>query len=234
MPESVYLRFTPPDRQSLTKLLIYEAASADGPWGTPIEVVTEIGSYPDYISEYTTNDAVSRINWFAIQWEDAGGARTELSNPIQGGSSTFVGEIVSLVGERDHSLDEQVVRQEAEVAIEDYFGIDPYTVNAVNVNYRTKVGLAKLVQARSMLNNLILAASVGSSSGWTAGLVSMKSGTSEGSKASEALIRWLLSEAAGALRLNFSRIARMATPVIAGGMSEIVTADISRLMIEVE
>ncbi len=226
---SVFLRFTPPDRKDLAALLIYEEVSAEGPFDTLIETAIEIGVYPDYISEYTTDQAVSNVNWFAIQWQDVKGARTEISNPIQGGSSSLVGEIVSLVGERDHTLDDQVVRQEVEFALESYFNTDPYALSMSNTNFRQRIGIARLVQARVMMSQV--ARSSGTTSGWTAGLVSMKSGDVS---SNERLIGWLLKEAMLGLGLSTSRIAQMAELPIAGGLSRIVTADISRLLIEVE
>lgn len=240
---SVHLRFTAPPREGLAFLHIYESVNPTGPW-TEIEVVAApaIGSYPDYISEYSTDQAVSGLDYFAIQWEDDKGALTEISNGVQGGTDSFVSEIIDLVYERDTSLDKQVVRQETEVAVEDFFGRDPYTVDGSKVNYRTKVGLARLVQARTLVNVAVAQAASSavatSAGGWTAGLVSMKGASSsevaKTASANSALIRWLLEEASRALGLNFSRIAQMAGIEIAGGFSEIVSADISRLQIEVE
>lgn len=229
---SVHLRFIPPDQPDLTKLRIYEGPDSTGPFNL-IEEITPVGGYPDYISEYTTTLAGSLANWFAIEWEDSKGARTDLSAAVQGGTTTFVGEIIALVMARDATLDPQVVQQEAEAAVETYFGTDPYTVTSSTVRFSVKVGLARLVQARSMLNSLITSASVSASSGWTSGLVSMKSGTDQ-AKQSESLIRYLLQAAAESLGFGIGRIAQMAVPTIAGGLSEIVTADISRLLIEVE
>ena len=228
MPESVRLRFTAPAEENLDALLIYEAASADGPWVTPIETVTAIGSYPDYIDEYTTDQAASKVNCFAIQWRDSKGALTEISNPIQGGTTTLVGEVIQLVEQRDESLDPQVVRQEVETALEIYYGVDPYSL-ASEASYRIKNGLAKLAQARAMINPSRL---VGSNTGWTAGLVSMKSGSDV--ETDTKMIQMLIDSVSVDLGLRRSRVAQMAEMVIAGGMSEIVSADISRLLIEVE
>lgn len=240
---SVPLRFSAPPRENLKSLHIFEAPDSSGPW-VEIEEVTgvAIGSFPDYIDEYTTQAATSGIDWFAIQWEDTGGAFTEMSNPIQGGTRSFVAEIIDLVTERDESLDAQVVRQETEVAVETYFGQDPYTVDGTNVNYTKKVGLARLVQARTLINAAVAqaasTAAATSGAGWTAGLVSMKgSSSSEVAKTAAVnsdLIKWLLEQASRQLGLNWSRIVQMAEIPIAGGLSEIVSADISRLQIEVE
>jgi hypothetical protein len=211
--------------EDLTKLKIYEAAASDGPWGAPIEEVTDVGSYPDYIDHYTTALALSKVNWFTIIWEDSKGAETDRSNPIQGGADDLVSEIMDLVEERDHTLDTQVVRQETEFLLEQYYHIDPYT--ATEDSYMRKIGLARLVQARVMLNRI---ASSSSSSGWTAGLVSMKSGGS----ADKATVIWLLEEAAKGLGWNYARVAQMATMVIAGGMSSYENYISEPILIEVE
>jgi hypothetical protein len=232
MPASVFLNFTPPDREDLTKLHIFESPNATGPW-TNIETVTAVGTYPNYISSYTTNLAASALSWFSIQWEDSKGAKTDQSNSIRGGTETLVGEIVDRVLVRDGTLDEQVVLAETEAIIERYFGTDPYTIDPSTVGYATKNSLAKIVQAKSMYSTLITSATTGDS--WTAGLVSMKSssGSSSGTNAL-AVIDALMKEAARELGLGVSIVAQMANLQIAGGFSQIVSADISRLMIEVE
>jgi hypothetical protein len=215
---SVHLKFSAPAREDLILLRIFEAPTAAGPFDVPIEEVdlaAEGAVYPDYISEYTTDLAVSTTNYFTVQFEDDKGALTDMSNPVQGGTGTFVGEIMDLVKERDHTLDEQTVRQEAEFAIETYFGIDPYTVVSATTSYRIRIGLARLVQARTMINRFAQVAGASASS-WTAGLVSMKSSTGS---SDQALVKWLLEQAAEGLGLNYSRIAQMATMVIAGGLS---------------
>ena len=229
MPVSVKLRFTAPDTEDLKYLKIYEEASPTGVWDTVIETVdldALDAAYPEYISEYETNMALSATDWFAIQWIGRKGAVGGLSNPMQGGTSSLVGEIVELVGQRDSNLDAQVVRQETEFAIETYFGQDPYT--ATTDSYRIRVGLARLVQARTMLSDL--AKGGGSNSGWTAGLVSMKSGTT----GNEKLVRWLLEQAAIGLGMNYARIAQMATMVIAGGMSAYDVSVAVPVLVEVE
>lgn len=226
---SVFLDFTPPDRDDLEKLHIFEATSVNGPWAL-IETVDEIGSYPDYISNYTTELATNSINWFSIQWEDDKGAKTDQSNAIQGGTETLVGDIVSRVHVRDASLDEQVVLQETEAILERYFNTNPYTVPADSIGYATKNSLAKIIHAKSMFTTVLV--STGSANSWTAGLVSMKSSTD--TKSNLDIIKYLMQEAARELGLGISIVAQMARLEIAGGFSEIVSADISRLLIEVE
>jgi hypothetical protein len=230
MPASVFLNFTPPDREDLTKLHIFESTDPAGPW-TEIEVVTAIGEYPNYISSYTTELASSAINWFSIQWEDSKGAKTDQSNSIQGGTETLVGEIVDRVLVRDGTLDEQVVLAETEALLERYFGQDPYTVDPNSVGYATKNSLAKMVQAKSMYSKFVTSSST--SGGWTAGLVSMKSSSGDATAIMD-VIDALMKEAARELGVGVSIVAQMMEIPIAGGMSRIVSADISRLLIEVE
>lgn len=227
---SVFLNFTPPDREDLSELRIFEGPTKDGPW-TLIETLVDLGPYPDYISHYTTDLASSNVSWFSIQWADTKGAETDLSNAIQGGTETLVGEIVDRALTRDNTLDEQVVLQEAEALVERYYGKDPYTVEPSTVSYFTKNSLAKLVQAKAMLSGIVSSSTATSS--WSAGLVSMKSGTSSSGDSYKLAVA-LMEEAAKELGMNFSRIAQMTGITIAGGFSQIVSADISRLMIEVE
>jgi hypothetical protein len=59
----------------------------------------------------------------------------------------------------------------------------------------------------------------------------MKSGNAT---SSTAIIKYLLDEAARELGFSVSVIAQMTEIEIAAGLSQIVSADISRLMIEVE
>lgn len=228
---SVFLNWTPPDREELVKLYIYEAAAAGGPW-TLIETLTEIGDYPNYISDYTTTLAQDAIHWFSIQWEDAKGAKTTQSNPIQGGTSTYVGEIVDRVHVRDASLDEQVVLQETEAIVEQFFNKDPYTVPANATGYAVKNSIAKAVHAKC-LYAVVLTTTTGGASSWTAGLVSMKSST-DSTKQTLANVELMLKEASRELGMGVSVVAQMVGIEIAGGLSQIVSADISRLLIEVE
>jgi hypothetical protein len=82
---------------------------------------------------------------------------------------------------------ESVVVQEAEAAAELYFGKNPYEVE-LPVSYAVLSGLTYLTLARSMIAEVALG---GESSGWTAGLVSMKTDSGSNQK----ILEWLLDQA---------------------------------------
>lgn len=171
---SVPLVFNLPAEEGLTALNIYEAISADGPW-TLIETVTEIGTYPDYIHDYETDNATSEDNWFAISTVDQADVESDLSVPMKGGTQTVVNMVTERVMQRGVTWDESIVIQEAEAVIERWFGIDPYTV-PLPVSYTVLSGLTYLVMARLIVQSFV---SGGSSESYTAGLVSQKTGTSQ-------------------------------------------------------
>lgn len=175
MSVKVRLEFVPPIQEDITKLHIYEAPDQTGPF-VEIDVTDQIGEYPDYVDHYTTSNAASRDSWFGIAFEDANGFELEMSEPLKGGSQTLVNKIVQRVLQRDRSLDEGVVLQEAEAAIEKYLGEDPYQTD-FTPTYRQLNGLTYIVLARSLLVRLISAGNINSVS---VGLVSMKSGNDAG------------------------------------------------------
>lgn len=165
----VTLRLVPPGDPGWVALHVYEAASAAGPW-TEIERTTEIGAYPNYIDTFTTSEAVSRTDWFAIAWEDSTGALDSMSAGIQGGTTTVVGEIIDKVTQRDNSLSDDIVRQEAEAVVESYAGGDPYVVDPTTVSYRKMLGLVYLTLARCY----VFAEVVGGEEGATIGVVKLQ------------------------------------------------------------
>lgn len=225
MAVSVHLDFVPPnDLEDLTTLHIYEGPTADGPFAE-IEAVTAIGSYPNYISAYTTNLATSASDYFTVAWEDSKGALTEQEVPQQGTAMGVAYEITRRVLLRDSSVNEQVAFEEAEAVVEEIYGTvnpDPSTVTRKKMS-----GMTLLTLARVQLSEL---ARSGSISSWSAGLVSMKSGDfTQGIKS----VRELILEASRLLGMNTSVIAQFALPEIAGGLAEVVMADISRLEIDV-
>lgn len=224
---SVPLSFRPPESENIAALLIYEAAAADGPFAL-IDTVVEIGEAPNYIDQYETTNATSQTNWFAIRWRDVNGALTGLSASIQGGTELAIHKLVERIELRDPDVSERVAISVAEYVMESYLNKDPYD-STISLSYRQLEGLTLLALAQVQIGQLV--SSAGSTDGWTAGLVSMKSGTSTQSLDS---LRKLMAEGARILGLGYSRVVQMAVPPIAGGFSEIVTADISRLMIEVE
>lgn len=172
----ISLEFSPPTDPNIVALRIYEAPTQLGTF-VQIERTEDIGTYPEYISYYSSDDATSQTDWFAIAWEDAIGNVSPMSPPIMGGTNTLVGKIVDRVLQRDTSLNRAVVIQEAEAAVESFFGKDPYSVSEADdipagFQYRTVNGLVYMTLARSILADLVQGTSVQSA---TMGLVSFKS-----------------------------------------------------------
>jgi len=168
---AVRLEFTPPIEENISALVIAEAASPDGPFNT-IDRTTDIGIYPDYISLFTTQNAASITDWFAIAWEDSGGALGELSAPIMGGTDTLVNEIVNRVLIRDQTLNPSVVAEESETVISIVFHTsDPYDLALVDqATYAQKSGIVLLVLSQAYLSDLLVQNRT--TSGYTAGMVS--------------------------------------------------------------
>lgn len=223
---SVFLDFVAPnDIPDLTSLHIYEGATPDGIFAE-IEEVVAIGVQPNYISSYTTTYATNENGWFTIRWENSKGALTPYSDAVQGGTRSVVSEIVSRILLRDATISEQVAAEEAEAVVEQIYGLvnpDPSTVTR-----RRMSGMTLLAMARIQLGSLAVTSS---GSQWTAGLVSMKSDNTSKNLDN---VKGLLIEASRMLGISMSVVAQMIPLEIAGGLSEIVSADISRLQIEVE
>ncbi len=225
MPVNVRLRFVAPYEKNLVKLMIYEGATNTGPW-TQIDETTEIGSFPAYIDEFTTSLADAIDDWFSIDWEDDKGATLGLSQPIQGGTTSLVGEIVERILVRDPTISELVALQEVEAVVESYFGVDPYTLFPDDANYRIKRGLTLLALAKSWIFKL----ASGTTLSYTAGLISQTSGTSQSQQSQN--IEDLIKEAEKDLGLSFSIICQMMDIEIAGGQAVLAELDQSRLLIE--
>jgi len=186
---SVRLDFTPPTIENVTKLHIEESVSKDGPFGE-IETVTQVGTYGNYISNYTTKVANDPLDWFRIRWETSDGVFTPYSGPLQGGTKTLVQEIVDRTLLRNPSLNEIIVTQEAQAVISEQFpGEDPNEVMVQDSNYVQIRGMTNMTLARSLIATSL--ASGGSVSKFTAGLVSLQAGTTSAdpTKAIEALIK---------------------------------------------
>src|SRR4051794_19821453 len=96
---SITLKFIPPEAPDIVALRIYESPVVDGPW-TQIERTTSVGTYPAYITSYTTALAVSVSDFFAIAWEDVAGAVGSMSEGMQGGTSSLLSEVVDQALER--------------------------------------------------------------------------------------------------------------------------------------
>lgn len=223
----VFLDFVPLDHPDLTKLHILEASAPGGPF-SEIEVVTPVGDYPNYITNYTTANATNIADWFAIQWEDNKGWVSEMSQPVQGGTTTLVGEIVSRIMLRDSGVKENIALQSAQSIIEFFFKADPYSIDPTAVGYNIKDGLTLLALARSYLWQV---AASSNTKKYTAGLVSQEFGdTQQGFNS----IDLLITEANRILGLAVSRIMLMEEIEIAGG-SAVFGADLSRLLlVEIE
>lgn len=220
---SVPLRFLPPDIDNLVSLKIWESAVKEGPFILKA-TVAPIGSYPEYIDNYTLTTAVSVDDWFAISWVDSGGAESSLSAPVKGGTTTLVGEVVFRVLERDRSLDPQVVRQDAEAVVQHYFSADPYDTT-LSPTYRQLNGLVLLVLARQKLVSMIEA--IGSSDSFTIGLVSGKNTASASVTQQESAIKRLLDLAMSELGVSQSVIMQLAEPELSIGLT---SYDHSRLV----
>src|SRR4051794_1709245 len=133
----IRLKFIPPDEEGITALNVYEALAKDGVF-TLKETTNAVGISPDWITEYLATAIDSPTDWFAITWT-IDGVEGALSQPIQGGTSTLVEKVVSRVLERDPSLDERIVTQEAEAAIQQVLGdnVDPYDATLTDtISYR--------------------------------------------------------------------------------------------------
>jgi hypothetical protein len=220
---SVALEFSAPFHPDLAELKIYEASEKDGPY-TLIETVTEIGETPDYINSYTTDQAQNVENWFSIQWVDSKGAESQMSNPWKGNTDSIVSLITDRVLQRESTANADVVMQEAEAIAEQFFEKDPYTVE-LPVSYRVLTGLTYLTLA-AVISGQVIQAGGGS---FTAGLVSMK--VDNGTKLAD--LKAMVTQGMKYLGLSVSRVAQMKPVCIAGGMSEVVEFDLSRLVIDV-
>lgn len=189
MAVSVRLDFTPPSLQDIASLRVEESPAQGGPF-VEIDSTTAVGSYPSYISYFTTQVATDVNYWFRIRWQTTQGVFTPYSEALQGGTKTLVQEIVDRVMLRNPSLNETIVTQEAQAVIADYFNTDE--PNSIPADGATPVeirGMTNMTLARSLIATSL--ASGGTASGFTAGLVSIKSGTSSAdpTKAIEALIK---------------------------------------------
>jgi hypothetical protein len=208
---------------------IYEAAVPTGAF-VQIESVSAIGTYPNYIDEYTTETATSASHYFCIEFLDSKGATTGLSAPVKGDTELIIGEISQRVLERDSSLNERVVLQEAESAISYAFpAYDPYDpALSSQIDYVEKRGLTNLTLAMCYLTEM--ARTPGFS--WTAGIVNLKTSDAAIKMRAQSIDR-LITQANRDLNLTFSMIAFLEDIPVAGqDVMELTSVDISRLIIE--
>jgi hypothetical protein len=188
MPVSVRLDFTPPSVEDVSTLYVEEAPASGGPFSV-IDTTTAVGTYPGYISYYTTQNATDVNYWFRIRWETSDGVFTPYSAALMGGTKTLVQEIVDRVMLRNPSMNEIVVTQEAQAVVSQIFGTqDPNSIPVSQATYTEIRGMTNLTLARSLVATYLAVG--GSVSGYTAGLVSLKGGTtsSDPTKAIDALI----------------------------------------------
>lgn len=227
---SVPLRFVPPNDKDLTTLLIFEGPASGGPF-TQIESVSAIGTYPNYITEYTTDQAVSDNDWFSIRWVDNKNALTEFSNAVQGHTQTLVGKLTANVLLRDATLDDNIVSQVAEWVVARVMHTDePWTLAVSDATFSQVEGMTLLILARSTLHSLI---SSSSGESYTAGLVSQKAGGT--TTLNRDVVKALVDEANMLLGISFSLVMLLEDidPIGLGTVSTI-GVDQSRLLISIE
>lgn len=182
----VNLKVTQPDDPTIHELHVYESANPTGPFVDIATVTLAAGA----VLEEIDVDVTSASDWFAFQWKDAAGAwLTPLSPPVKPGQFSFVELVIDRVQQRDRMLDEDIVRQESEAAIEWFFKKNPYSVSLIDIpdgqQYRTLNGLVYLTLARGILARYVRSAMTESA---TLGLVSFKSAVSMSGKEIEKLI----------------------------------------------
>lgn len=225
MPTPVRLDFIPPPVPDLTELRIYECATKDGTF-SQIEIVTTLGTYPDYISTYTTTFATSSNYWFAIDWYDSKGANLGLSDPIKGNAQLLLGEIVARVMVRDAGINENIIYDEAEAVLEAFLpaGTDLQDALVTDVSAQERSGLTLLTLARCYLFDL----NEGEED-YTVGLVSQRLKNSR----SLDLVKQLLKQAQSDLGISHSAILQMTAIPVGIGAGTATQEDISRLIVEI-
>lgn len=225
MAFSIHLDFVQPTEHDLVKLHIYESDDGGNSF-VKIETVTAIGSYPDYITEYTTALATSASGLFYIEWEDSKGAKSGKSGQMQAGQATLVGEITDRVMLRDSGLREAIVVQEAETVIHQVFGSDPYDPQLdADVTYEQKRGITNMTLAYCYLTQM---ASTTGSTKWMAGIVSMQTSDVALKNRVNAVDK-LIRQAGIDLGMSYSVILQMAE--ISRDETGIVGFDQSRLLL---
>ncbi len=206
MPVSVRLDFTPPSIEGVTTLHIEEAPDKAGTFDE-IEQVTAVGTYPNYISYYTTQMANALDDWFRVRWETGDGVFTDYTEPLQGGTKSLVQEIVDRVLLRNSALNETIVTQEAQAVVSEIMMTqDPMSVMVEDATYVQLRGMVNLTLARSLVATYL--ASGGTVSKFTAGLVSLQAGTTTADPTKA--IKALIDAAAADLNLNYSVVLLLA------------------------
>lgn len=202
---SVPLEFTAPAQNDIVALRIYESDAQLGPF-VQIERVTAIGSYPGYITSYTSSLGTGGVKWYTIAWEDSAGGLSDQSNPTRLGTQTVPGEIADRVLQRDINMDRSIAVQEAEAALEQYFGADPYELTISDMTYRQLRGFTNYVLATMLLQRIVKGG--GTAEQVTVGLVTLKS-SSGGTSFSTREAQSLIDRANDDLGLNQGMIVRL-------------------------
>lgn len=230
MPVPVHLDFTPPSVPDIVKLYIYEADDAAGTGEVQIDVVVppNLGSYPTYISSYTTALANSANHWFSIDWEDSKGAKLGQSGRVQGGTNLLINQVVNRVLLLDPTLNEASVTFEVEAIIAEMLHTaNPYDPS-LTATYQQMRGMVYLALARTLIVSSITS-SISSADSVTLGLVSMKGGTSSTEKVTKD-VQNLIDLANSALGIATSVVLQMEEVTYGLGQRGIEW-DQSRLMV---
>lgn len=82
---TITLYFEPYPEAGADGMVIEESADGEEPWVEIESLTTEVGSYPDYISSFTTTNATNVSYWFRIAWK-VGGITQQYSDGIQVGA----------------------------------------------------------------------------------------------------------------------------------------------------
>lgn len=220
MAVPVRIDFVKPNEPDLAALRIYESANPDGPW----DMIEEVSvTYPNYPSYYTTQEASSVNDWFAISWVNIGDVESPLSQPVKPGEITAVNELMRRMLLRDPSLNEEVAYQEAQGALAQYFNTpDVDSIDPAIIAPNVWTGLTLLALARCYIFTSVVTTSTGAGmeESFTAGLVSIKSGTTTGGTSSSMKVNiedWL-KLANQLLDTSFTFVATLENVRVAGGL----------------
>jgi len=224
----VELQFLPPDTSDIQTLHVEEASSADGAF-TEIQTFPA-GSSPEYISSVEVTNAIDPLDWFRIRWQDSVGNFTPYSQPIQGGTTTIVAQVMDRVILRNPTVNSLIAGQEAEAVVADYFSVnDPYSIDPTQANPKLLSGLTLLALARVYTLRLI---SAGTTAKWSSGLVSMD--TSTNTAQTWGAVDKMIELANRELGRNYSVVAMIKEIEVAGGFRQLKSLDVSRALIEIQ
>ncbi len=97
----------PRDMKELVSIRIMESTVQAGPYHE-IDTFSDVGVYPDYIDQVTTENAADPNGWFMVEWIDADGVVSETSIPVQGGTQPW--ELMASIDDINANLDGSVIR----------------------------------------------------------------------------------------------------------------------------